>query len=141
MRNRNRNKKLVGPWRNLHGALWLIGLAILAWKDWWWPGILVLLAFSGIIEALIMQMAPGAYVEEGDEETLSAPAPSPASPPAKSPAPVGEEHHPELLPSTCPKCGAPIRGQEVKWTGAQSANCPYCGANLPMEKSTWIARV
>lgn len=138
-RNRDRKKRLVGPWRNIHGAVWLIGLAILAWKDWWWPGILVLIAASGIVEALIMQLAPNSFEEE--EEALSSP-PSPLSPSPSSPPPTPVkasppvvEHRPELLPSNCPKCGAPIRGHEVKWTGAQSANCPYCGANLPIEKS------
>jgi hypothetical protein len=42
------------------------------------------------------------------------------------------EHRLELLPSTCPKCGGPVHGDNVKWTGAQSADCPYCGLNLPM---------
>ena len=41
-------------------------------------------------------------------------------------------HRFELLPSTCPNCGGPLHGDNVKWTGAQSADCPYCGANLPM---------
>ena len=39
---------------------------------------------------------------------------------------------PEILDEKCPKCGAPVRGDEVKWTGQQSADCSYCGANLPM---------
>ena len=138
MRKRDRKKRLVGPWRNVHGAVWLIGLAILAWKGWWWPGILVLIAASGIVEALIMQFAPNSFEEEKENEALSS-SPLPSSPPfppeKKTSAPVAE-HRSELLPSNCPKCGAPIRGHEVKWTGAQSANCPYCGANLPMEKST-----
>ena len=38
----------------------------------------------------------------------------------------------DLLPSTCPHCGGPLHGDQVKWTGPQSANCPYCGLNLPM---------
>ena len=42
------------------------------------------------------------------------------------------EHRLELLPATCPNCGGPLRGDNVKWTGAQSADCPYCGTNLPM---------
>jgi hypothetical protein len=132
MRNRDRKKKLVGPWRNIHGAVWLIGLAILAWKNWWWPGILVLIAASGIVEALIMQFAPNSFEEEDESPSPSS---SPPPPEKKISAPVAE-HRPELLPSNCLRCGAPIRGHEVKWTGAQSANCPYCGANLPMEKST-----
>jgi hypothetical protein len=46
-------------------------------------------------------------------------------------APPGE-HLLELLPATCPTCGGPLHGKDVKWTGAQSADYPYCGANLPM---------
>jgi len=139
MKNRDRKKKLVGPWRNIHGAVWLIGLAILAWRDWWWPGILVLIAASGIVEALIMQFAPNSFEEENEASSSpqSSLSPSPSSPlpaPVKA-SPPSVEHRPELLPSNCQKCGAPIRGHEVKWTGAQSANCPYCGANLPMEKA------
>jgi len=136
MKNRDRKKKLVGPWRNIHGAVWLIGLAILAWKDWWWPGILVLIAASGIVEALIMQFAPNSFEEEDESPSSSLSPSSPSlAPEMKTTAPV-VEHRPELLPSNCPKCGAPIRGHEVKWTGTQSADCPYCGANFPMEKST-----
>ena len=119
-------KKLVGPWRDIHGAIWLIGLAILAWKGWWWPGILVLIAISIITEALLMQFAPHAF--EQDKQT---PAPSLVPSPVAS-APPAQSHRLDLLPSTCPACGGPIRGHEVKWTGAQSANCPYCGMNLPM---------
>jgi len=46
-------------------------------------------------------------------------------------APRGE-HRLELLPATCPTCGGPLHGKDVRWTGPQSADCPYCGANLPM---------
>jgi hypothetical protein len=124
--------KLVGPWRNLHGAVWLIGLAILAWRGWWWPGILVLVALSMVLEALLMMVAPQAF----EKEAQPASPPPVALPPAPlPPAPQGLEHRLELLPSVCPNCGGPIRGHEVKWTGAQSADCPYCGANLPLGQS------
>lgn len=124
--------KLVGPWRALHGAIWLIGLAILAWQGWWWPGILVLVAISVVIEALLRQYAPQAF--EKAEQTAS-PLP-PSSPLVQSPQALSESDHPfELLPSECPRCGGPIRGHEVKWTGPRSADCPFCGANLPMGRS------
>jgi hypothetical protein len=129
VKRRERNKKLVGPWRSLHGAVWLIGLAILLWRGWMWPGILVLVAISMLIEALLMQFAPQAFAEVEPEAS------EPSVPP---PAPVTDatpEHPAELLPSACPKCGAPVRGSEVKWTGPQSADCPYCGANLPVRKA------
>ena len=130
-----RKRTLVGPWRNLHGAVWLIGLAILAWQGWWWPGILVLVAISMLLEGALMQFAPHAFVDEAPAASApapaaSAPAPAASAPPA--PAPATPEHRLELLPAVCPNCGGPIRGQEVRWTGPQSADCPYCGANLPI---------
>jgi hypothetical protein len=128
MSNSERHPKLVGPWRNLHGAVWLIGLAILAWQGWWWPGILVLVALSMLLEGALMALAPHAFVEEPGA-TLPPQPLAPAMPPAPAAPP---EHRLELLPATCPSCGAPIRGQAVKWTGPQSADCPYCSANLPM---------
>jgi len=122
-----RKRKLVGPWRSLHGAVWLIGLAILFSRGWIWPGILVLMALSAVLEAVLMRYAPQAFEEP--EPPLS---PSPLAAASSSSAPSSPEHRFELLPSTCPRCGGPIRGAEVKWTGPQSADCPYCGANLPM---------
>jgi len=132
MSKHEQKRKLVGPWRNLHGAVWLIGLAILAWQGWWWPGILVLVAISLVLEAVLKRYAPQAF-----EKAEPPPSPSPVSTPpvSASPAPPPAEHRFELLPSVCAKCGGPIRGHEVKWTGRQSADCPYCGANLPMERS------
>jgi hypothetical protein len=122
-----RKRRLVGPWRNLHGAIWLVGLAILFWRGWIWPGILVLIALSMALEGILMRFAPQAFEEE--------PAEGLDTPPVAATRPVVEavpEHRGEMLPSNCPKCGGPIRGAEVKWTGLQSADCPYCGANLPM---------
>ena len=123
--------KLTGPWRNIHGAVWLIGLAILALKGWWWPGILVLVAISMIIEAAIKRYAPSAYVEDPDSNDISS-----GSQPATLPTAAGTipQRRLELLPRTCPGCGGPIRGSDVKWTGDQSADCPFCGVNLPMKQ-------
>jgi hypothetical protein len=134
--NKEEKQKLTGPWRSIHGAIWLIGLAILFWKGWWWPGILILVAVSSIVEALIRQYVPDA-VEKIEQSPIP---PVPTVPPmpqasqttrAASPS----EHRPEFLPTTCPNCGGPTRGHEVKWTGPQSADCPYCGVNLPMKKN------
>jgi hypothetical protein len=131
MDKQERKRKLVGPWRNLHGAVWLIGLAILAWRGWWWPGILVLIGISMLLEAALMQFAPRAFVDEGAPPVV----PITAEPPPPEPAAPPPEHRLELLPAACPNCGGPIRGKDVKWTGPQSADCPYCGANLPMRTS------
>jgi hypothetical protein len=129
MRKR-RNVKLKGPWGSVQTAIWLIGLAILALNDWWWPGILVLVAISVLSQAAIQARVPGAVEELPEEEPtgeiMPAPAPVPAEP-AQVNYPTGR------LPSECPKCSAPVRGIEVRWTGVQSADCPYCGANLPLK--------
>jgi hypothetical protein len=137
MGNQAPKRVLAGPWRNLHGAVWLIGLAILAWKGWWWPGILILIAISSVVEALIGQYVPGA-VEKIEQPPIPPVPPIPPIPPVTSPATRAastSERHPELLPTTCPNCGGPTRGHVVKWTGPQSADCPYCGANLPIRKN------
>lgn len=44
----------TGAWKQVQVAIWLVGLAILAWKDWWWPAILILAAISGLYLAAIM---------------------------------------------------------------------------------------
>jgi len=106
--------------------VWLIGLAILAWRGWWWPGILVLVALSMVLEALLMLYAPQAFEPPASQPPSAEPL-APAAPPVV-------DHPFERLPSTCAKCGGPIRGHEVKWTGPSSADCPYCGANLELAK-------
>jgi hypothetical protein len=131
--SKDENKqKLVGPWRSIHAAVWLIGLAILFYTGNWWPGILVLIAISAIVEAMIKRYVPTAVEPEQPAQSPAAPTVAPAASTPLPPAP--REHRLELLPSQCPGCGGPIRGHEVKWTGAQSADCPYCGVNLPMAK-------
>jgi hypothetical protein len=37
------------------------------------------------------------------------------------------------LPAACPKCGGPVRSDEVDWMDATSAECVYCGAILQTE--------
>lgn len=34
------------------------------------------------------------------------------------------------LPSSCPKCGAPVRSDEIEWIDDRSAACIYCGTTL-----------
>ena len=38
------------PWRSFHNAFWLIGLAILFFWGHWWPGILILVGLSILLE-------------------------------------------------------------------------------------------
>jgi hypothetical protein len=140
--SKNENKKkMVGPWRSVHAAIWLIGIALMISYNWWWPGILIVVAISGIFEAFLQRYAPEAYVEENSSEASASAQPFTGSIPAGSaihpagPSTSLPEHRLELLPAVCPNCSAPIRAHEIKWTGPQSANCPYCGSNLPMQAS------
>lgn len=123
-------KELTGVWGGLHAALWMFGLAIIAWQGWWWPGILVLVGLSVLLEGILTQFVPQAYKEEKTDAAPAVFSSSSASAAGASSA----ERHAELLPTNCPRCGGPTRGHEVHWTGPMSADCPYCGANLPMQK-------
>jgi hypothetical protein len=106
--------ELPASWKQIQMAVWLIGLAILAWQDWWWPGILVLLAISGLVQAGIQMYLSkqGKTQQEASE--------------AKDLA----KQRGEWLPSICPTCGAPLSVSTVHWTGLATADCPYCKANL-----------
>jgi hypothetical protein len=128
--SKHRKTRLKGPWGSVQTAIWLIGLAILALNNWWWPGILVLVAISTLSQAAIQAIAPDAVEELPADEAPAEAAPQPVP---TAPKPIQVEHPTGRLPSECPKCSAPVRGSEVQWTGPQSADCPYCGANLPLK--------
>lgn len=38
-----------------------------------------------------------------------------------------------VLPTNCPKCGAPVRGDQTKWVDANTAECEYCGSLIRPE--------
>ncbi len=129
-------EKLTGGWESIHAVIWMLGLALIAWQGWWWPGILVLVAISILYEAIIKQIAPDAFVkvvkDDDGNEVVKAARPFEQPAPAAPAAPI---HRADLLPTNCPRCGAPTRGHEVRWTGEQSADCPFCGSNLPMKRN------
>jgi hypothetical protein len=100
-------EKLPPHLDKIHGAVWLIGLALLAWQGWWWPGILVLVAISTLIQGGL-----SLYVKRNQETTTLA---------------IEREAH---LPETCPNCGGPLNAASVRWKGKQSAICPYCGSTV-----------
>jgi hypothetical protein len=102
------------PWQRIQGAVWLIGLAILAWSGWWWPGILVLAGISGLVQGGIQIYLSNQSKVQQDlslEKDLA-------------------KERAEWLPSICPNCGAPLSVSTVRWTGPATADCPYCKANL-----------
>jgi hypothetical protein len=116
-------EKLQGPWREIQGAIWLIGIAILFWQGWWWPGILVLIAISGIFEAIVRLV-----VKPADLETPTIPAD------VRQPEPFRAPVMPAKLPARCPVCGAPASESTAIWSAdKQHASCPYCNSNLVAE--------
>lgn len=131
-RHHRHRARIRGRWHGLHGAIWMIGLGILAWHGWWWPGMLVLIGISMILESTMAQPARQTFEETRPPQASPPPPSTPPQPFSQAPAVSG--HRIELLPQTCSRCGGPIRGHEVKWTGPQSAACPYCGSNLSMKK-------
>ena len=110
------NQSISIPWQQIQSAVWLIGLAIIAWQDWWWPGILVLVAISGITQGIVRQMA-----QDEDEEQPRANRPATAPPQATPQA--------TPLPNRCPNCGGDISPDTVDRT-SRGVDCPYCGTRL-----------
>ena len=99
--------ELPVPWQRIQGAIWLLGIAILALLNWWWPGILFLVAISGLVQGGLQL-----YLSRQTETRQLA------------------ERRAEWLPSLCPGCGGPLSVSTVNWTGPNTADCPYCKANL-----------
>ena len=137
MKRRIRTRKVVRRRGQIHAVLWLVGLAVLAITDNWWPGILILVAISILLESAVKRgdQSDG-DVEEPKTVIDEKPEVTPASPPrVETVAPPVGTHRAEWLPLNCPKCGAPTRATDVRWTGDFSVACPYCGSNLPLKKA------
>jgi hypothetical protein len=102
-------RELPPHWAAIQSAIWLIGLAILVWQGWF-PGILVLIAVSGITQAWLQRLA----AREAEQVQVQQ-----ASRGAQA-----------KLPATCPVCGAPVDPAKVTWVTPTTARCPYCSSNL-----------
>lgn len=105
-------QRISVPWRQIQSAVWLIGLAIIAWQDWWWPGILILVAISGITQGIVGQLAK----ENGESEPLAE-------------EPTAEPMRAAALPDRCPNCGGNLTANNVRRTDS-GVDCPYCGTHL-----------
>jgi cytochrome c biogenesis protein ResB len=108
---------LRGLYGAVQSAIWLIGLAILFWTGWWFPGILILVAISGITQAVLAKMA-------ANEEQKAT---------AQNATAAAARHAAMAVPPNCPTCGAAISAQSVTWTGPATAQCPYCKAAIPLQ--------
>ena len=43
------------------------------------------------------------------------------------PAPAAPPKHRGALPTSCPKCGAPVHGRDANWIDDNTVECDYCG--------------
>lgn len=113
-KKKNDDEELPMPWAQVQTAVWLVGLAILAWQGWWWPGILVLIAISGLTQAVLRGMITrGETAKQQTSEEIR----------------LAREQA-EWLPALCPNCGGSLSVSSVNWTSPSTADCPYCKANL-----------
>jgi hypothetical protein len=118
-RERRRDEEPVLPytWKQVQTAIWLIGLAILFWTGNWWPGILILVAISGLTQAAI-----AAYVKRQDDAAAARMAQAQSLEAQKR----LEAARLDALPSNCPVCGGALDPARVTWSGPTTAVCPYC---------------
>lgn len=88
----------------------MIGFVILAYKGWWWPGILVLTAIS-----MLTQAAVSMYLKPGQDAERAAVAQR-----------ALDDERAGALPEHCPACGGPLTVASVTWLSSSTASCPYC---------------
>jgi predicted Zn-ribbon and HTH transcriptional regulator len=117
-------RNLPGLYGAVQAGIWLVGLAILAWRGWWFPGILVLVAISGITQAVLQKWAAN------DEAKAQA---AKAAEQEKAQIARAAQQAAAAVPANCPTCGAAISAAAVTWTGPTTARCPYCKAAIPLK--------
>jgi hypothetical protein len=116
-------RNLPGMYGAIQAGIWMVGLAILAWQGWWWPGILILVAISGITQAVLQSRAAKDEAKVLDEQ---------AAKQAKAQEAEAARKAAAAVPATCPTCGAAISAATVTWTAPTAARCPYCKAAIPL---------
>lgn len=127
-----RRSKQHGPAAEVQSAIWLIGLGILFFTGWWWPGILIVIGVSMVAGAL----ARGIELPAAPPEPPAFPSPPPAAPPPAPAQPVVLRPEPEArpapravrLPDICPNCGAPPRSLTSR--SEKPGVCPFCGSEI-----------
>jgi len=122
---------------SVQGAIWLFGIGILAWFDFWWPGILILVGL-GIIAGSLFPDRKQPQTAEVPESSFPESIPDPQEEysyddiPETPREPVLSQptSSPNWIPSRCPACGAPISADEVIWLDDTHAECSYCHTQL-----------
>jgi DNA-directed RNA polymerase subunit RPC12/RpoP len=120
------------PWMPFGGFIWFFVFAMLFMGGGrWLPGLIVLIVLASVFGSLFRGASQSWTQDQPPVKTSM-----PPQTPTVITVPVDELlHRVDLLPINCAQCGGPIRSNEVRWTGKQSAACPYCGSDLPMKKS------
>lgn len=116
-RRHDEEPELPYSWQKVQGAIWLIGLAILFWTGNWMPGILILVAVSGLTQAAI-----AAFVKRQEEQGAVRSAETQSLEAQKR----LEAARLDALPPNCPVCGGALDPARVTWAGPTTATCPYC---------------
>jgi len=121
---------------NLQAGIWIIGIGILGWLDFWWPGILFLIGIGTIAQAILPNRKQETPPDKLDEAWLEPSTnsqssnefpektPEANSPFSSSPPPPAAAR--SWLPTRCPACGAPLTPNEANWLASDRAECPYC---------------
>jgi hypothetical protein len=127
---------------NIIAAIWLIGLGLLALTDQWWPGILILVGLSMVVNAVIPAAErpprrPGPprpsrppAGREDDYSYLEEPFPDEGEPPLQVKVPDPKPAQKGVLPSNCPMCGAPVDAAKITHSPSGAPLCAYCEADL-----------
>jgi len=127
----------------------LIGIGVLWLTGMWWPGILILVGISMLVQVMAPRAADATPVvskpkpttaetrdkAEGKEEEKD-----PWEEDDEEETPVfmrsdpGAASKEERLPEKCPSCGGPVaeNAHKVEWTGSDSAKCPFCDTPLSL---------
>ena len=122
----------------IYAAIWLIGLGILFWTGYFWPGILILIGATMLVRAFlpveVSSAKSGMNKTIEPKESLDDSAPweeeeeEPVEPAFVKPVEKKSSFPVERLPEACPNCGGPVKenAHKVEWTNEKSCKCPFC---------------
>jgi len=116
------------------GFIWFFLFAMLFMGGGrWLPGFIVLIVLASVFGSVFRDIFQP-WTQNQPPANIPMPINTPPAPTVIT-VPVEPAYRVDLLPENCEQCGGPIRSNEVRWTGEQSAACPYCGSVLPMKKA------
>ncbi len=123
MKRKIRTRRVVRRKGQFHAVLWLVGLAVLAMTDSWWPGILILVVISILLESAVKRKDQSeGGIEEPETVTGEKPDSHPCIPAAcgdgcSSSWNTSRGMAAAVLPqvrSADPRCGRPLDGQRQR---------------------------